>query len=78
MDEEIKNLKLEIEVLKKRIAHLEGIENRRKIVKIIKIVIIVVMIVAIGIFAYQWYGKIMDYYNQINNYLNNPLQGFLN
>ena len=76
MNEEIKELKLEIEVLKKRIAVLEGIENRRKIVKIIKAVIVVALIIAIAIFGYKLYKDLLNYYNQINNMVNNPLSIF--
>ena len=76
MNDEVKNLKLEIEVLKKRIAVLEGIENRRKIIKIIKAVIFVSIIIAIIIFGYKIYNNIMNYYNQLNNMVNNPLSIF--
>ena len=46
--EENKNLKLEIEVLKKRVAALENKERRRKIVGLIKAIIMVVLIVFVS------------------------------
>lgn len=77
MDDEVKKLKLEIDVLKKRISELEKIERKRKIVKIIKIVLIVIIVVIIGIFAYKWYQEMTDYYNQIKDFVNNPLKSIL-
>lgn len=77
MNDDIKNLKLEIEVLKRRIASLEAIERRRNIVKIIKVVIIIIIVIVIFIFAYKWYNEIMDFYNQVKNFMNNPLKSFM-
>ena len=77
MDEEVKKLKLEIEVLKKRVAELERIERNRKIVKIIKVVIIIVILVVIFIFIYKWYTDIMNNYNKIQEFINNPLKDLL-
>lgn len=76
MDDEIKNLKLEIEVLKKRVASLEAIENRRKIFKIIKIIIIIILVIIIGIVGYNFYKYLINYYEQLNNMINNPLDIF--
>lgn len=77
MEEEIKNLKLEIKVLKQRISELEAKERNRQIFKIIKSIIIVVIIIVIAIYGYKWYQEISNYYNEIKNVLDNPLQGFL-
>ena len=77
MNDDIKNLKLKIDILKKRVNYLETIERRRKISKIIKIVVIVIIIIIIGIFAYKWYKEIMDFYNKVKNFMNNPLKSFM-
>lgn len=63
--EENKNLKLEIEVLKKRVAALENKERRRKIVGLIKVIIMVVLIVFVGLKLYEYYQKIIDVYNSV-------------
>ena len=76
MNEEINNLKLEIEVLKKRVASLESIERRRKISKIIKIAIYVVILIAVAMAGYKFYQQMSDYYNNINNMLTNPFSAF--
>ena len=64
--EENKNLKLEIEVLKKRVAALENKERRRKIVGLIKVIIMVVLIVFVGLKLYEYYQKIIDLSNSFN------------
>ena len=63
--EENKNLKLEIEVLKKRVTALENKERRRKIVVFIKSIIMVVLIVFVGLKLYEYYQKIIDVYNSV-------------
>ena len=63
--EENKNLKLEIEVLKKRVAALENKERRRKIVGFIKAIIMVILIVFVGLKLYEYYQKIIDVYNSV-------------
>ena len=47
--EENKNLKLEIEVLKKRVTALENKERRRKILGLIKLIIMVVLIAFVAL-----------------------------
>jgi len=74
MDSEIKNLKLEIEVLKKRVAYLEGIERRRKIVAIIKVMGIIIVSGIIIYFAYSFYDKISEMYSKVVDFSNNPLK----
>ena len=64
--EENKNLKLEIEVLKKRVASLENKERRRKILGLIKVIIMVVLIVFVGLKLYEYYQKIIDLSNSFN------------
>lgn len=64
--EENKNLKLEIEVLKKRVASLENKERRRKILGLIKAIIMVVLIVFVALKLYEYYQKIIDVYNSFN------------
>ena len=64
--EENKNLKLEIEVLKKRVASLENKERRRKIVGLIKAIIMVVLIVFVALKLYEYYQKIIDLSNSFN------------
>ena len=63
--EENKNLKLEIEVLKKRVASLENKERRRKILGLIKLIIMVVLIAFVGLKLYEYYQKIIDVYNSV-------------
>ena len=77
MEEEIKNLKLEIKVLKQRISDLETKERNRQIFKIIKSIIIILLIIVIAIYGYKLYQDMSQYYNEIKNVLDNPLQGFL-
>ena len=60
--EENKNLKLEIEVLKKRVTALENKERRRKIVGFIKVIIMVVLIAFVALKLYEYYQKIIDVY----------------
>ena len=64
--EENKNLKLEIEVLKKRVTALENKERRRKIVGLIKAIIMVVLIVFVALKLYEYYQKIIDLSNSFN------------
>ena len=64
--EENKNLKLEIEVLKKRVASLENKERRRKILGLIKAIIMVVLIVFVALKLYEYYQKIIDLSNSFN------------
>lgn len=52
MNEEINHLKNEIEVLNKRVRHLEQKENNRKIFLIVKIVLFVISLVMIGFFLF--------------------------
>ena len=63
--EENKNLKLEIEVLKKRVTALENKERRRKIVGFIKAIIMVVLIAFVALKLYEYYQKIIDVYNSV-------------
>lgn len=63
--EENKNLKLEIEVLKKRVAALENKERRRKILGLIKLIIMVVLIAFVALKLYEYYQKIIDVYNSV-------------
>ena len=64
--EENKNLKLEIEVLKKRVASLENKERRRKIVGIIKAIITIILIIFVALKLYEYYQKIIDLSNSFN------------
>ena len=64
--EENKNLKLEIEVLKKRVASLENKERRRKIVGIIKAIITIILIIFVSLKLYEYYQKIIDLSNSFN------------
>ena len=77
MEEEVKRLKLEIDVLRKRVSELEKIERKRRSIRIIKALAIIVIIIIIAIYAYKWYDKIMDFYNQVNEFMNNPLKSIL-
>ena len=65
---ENKELKIEIEVLKKRLERLERIENRRKMLSLIKTFIIVIALVFVGLELYKYYQKIIDVVNQINKF----------
>ena len=78
MNNEVNELKLEIEVLKKRIEVLEGIENRRKVMKLIKAIIYVLLISAVLFAVYKFYQKINNYYNDINNLVTDPFSAFTN
>ncbi len=64
--EENKNLKLEIEVLKKRVTALENKERRRKIVGLIKAIITIILIIFVALKLYEYYQKIIDVYNSFN------------
>ena len=74
MEEEIKDLKLEIKVLKERISTLERIETRRKTFKILKVVIYLIVIMGIVIYIYTVYQNIMNAIN--NNPINSILDSF--
>ena len=63
--EENKNLKLEIEVLKKSVVSLEKKERRIKIVGFIKSIIMVVLIAFVALKIYEYYQKIIDVYNSV-------------
>ena len=63
--EENKNLKLEIEVLKKRVASLENKERRRKILGLVKVIITIILIIFVGLKLYEYYQKIIDVYNSV-------------
>ena len=65
---ENKELKLEIEVLKKRIERLEKIENRRKMLSLIKTFIIIITLVFVGLEIYKYYQNIIEVVNQINKF----------
>lgn len=77
MEEEIKNLKLEVQVLKQRISNLETKERNRQIVKIVKAIIVIAILITIFIYGYKWYQEISNYYNEIKSALDNPLQAFI-
>ncbi len=77
MEDEIKNLKLEIDVLKKRISYLESKERNRKIIGIIKGIVIAVLLILIIIYGYKLLQEMMNYYNQVKDVLNNPLKSLL-
>ena len=64
--EENKNLKLEIEVLKKRVTALENKERRRKIIGLIKAIITIILIIFVALKLYEYYQKIIDVYNSFN------------
>ncbi len=74
--EDIKSLKLEIEVLKKRVEILENRERRRKIFAIIKAVLVVIVIIAIIFAGLYLYQMIKGYYDQLNNMVTNPFDLF--
>ena len=69
MEEEVKKLKFEIELLKKRISDLEDIERKRKIFKIIKVVVKLFIIIAIVLLIYSWYQQMIDKYESIFRFL---------
>ena len=50
--EENKNLKLEIEVLKKRVTALENKERRRKLIGLIKAIITIILIIFVALKLY--------------------------
>ncbi len=77
MEDEIKNLKLEIDVLKKRISYLESKERNRKIIGIIKGIVITVLLILIIIYGYKLLQEMMNYYNQVKDVLNDPLKSLL-
>lgn len=64
--EENKNLKLEIEVLKKRVTALENKERRRKILGLIKAIITIILIIFVALKLYEYYQKIIDLSNSFN------------
>lgn len=64
---ENKDLKIEIEVLKKRIEKLESIENKRKMFSLIKTFIIIIVLVFVGLELYKYYQKIVVVFDYLNN-----------
>ena len=66
MEDEIKKLNLEIEVLKERISSLERIEQGRKIKSIIKFIVTLVIIIIISLVLYNFYQKLIEFYNSLN------------
>mgnify|MGYP003571565710 CR=1 FL=1 len=76
MEEDIKNLRVEVEVLKKRVEALEKSERHRKILSIIRFVIVFILIVAIVLAGIYFYQQMQNYYNQLNNVINNPFDMF--
>lgn len=74
MEDEIKDLKLEIKVLKERISYLESKERNRTIFKIIKTIIIIIVLIVIIIYGYKLYQELMTHYNEIKNIIDNPLK----
>ena len=63
---ENKELKLEIEVLKKRVEALESKERRRKILGLVKVIITIILIIFVGLKLYEYYQKIIDLSNSFN------------
>ena len=78
MEDKVKSLELEIEVLKQKVSVLEAKERNRKIFKMIKIIIAIVLLVLIFIFGYKLYQQLTNYYNQIKDVIDNPLKSILN
>lgn len=73
--DEIKELKLEVEVLKRRLNRLENIENRRKVIAFVKALIIICIIVFLIVEGYKYYQKVMELYKDVSSLYNN-MQNF--
>lgn len=65
MEEKIEKLNQEIILLKKRIELLEKKEKSKKIRSIIGIIIITLIVIFSIIYAYEFYGMVIDLVNQI-------------
>lgn len=63
----MKDINLEIEILKKRVERLEQIENRRRISSLIKTFIVIITLVFIGLEFYKYYQEVTKIINQLNN-----------
>ena len=74
MDNKIKDLELEIKVLKQRINILETKEKNKKIFKIIKYIIIIVVLLLLLIYGYKFYNDFLKTYKEIKNIVNNSLK----
>ncbi len=74
MEDKIKDLELEIKVLKQRVSELEAKERTRNIFKIIKIIIIIIILIFIIIYGYKFYTNFMKYYDEIKGVIDNPLK----
>lgn len=61
--DEIKQLEFEIKVLKEKVSYLEKKELRRRNLAIFKFAIGLIIVIIIFIFVYDFYQKIMDFYN---------------
>ena len=65
MEEKIEKLNQEIILLKKRVEILEKREKNKKIRSIFNINIIILIVVFSIIYAYKFYGMMIDLVNQI-------------
>lgn len=65
MEEKIEKLNQEIILLKKRVEILEKREKNKKIRSIFNIIIIILIVVFSIIYAYKFYGMMIDLVNQI-------------
>lgn len=65
MEEKLKELEVEIEVLKQRVNSLEKIETRRKIKTIIKTVVSLILLLIISFSIYNFYQKIVEIYESL-------------
>lgn len=74
MEKEIDDLKLEIEVLKKRVKTLEGDLHKRRIIKIVKSVAFLILIAAVGFYGYQMYGTLMEKYQTLQSQYDKAMQ----
>lgn len=74
MEKEIDDLKLEIEVLKKRVKTLEGDLHKRRIIKIVKSVAILILIAVVGFYGYQMYGTLMEKYQTLQSQYDKAMQ----
>ena len=63
MEEKVKNLELEIKVLKERINVIEKREVRRRNLSIIKFVIKLIIVIVIALIIYDFYQKAVDFFN---------------
>ena len=72
MNDDLKNLKFEIEILNKRVSILEKKAKRQRIWSLLKLILSIIIIVGVSLYIYSIYQKV------VTTIENSPLNSFLN